>query len=64
MSANFRLHHSKKVSTLVRIPEAAPYLIGSYTMDTTRLKEFLGPHYADVIRYTIEDALSDTFAPA
>jgi nucleoside-diphosphate-sugar epimerase len=43
-------------------PEAAPYLIGSYTMDTTRLQEFLGPHYPDVIRYTIEDALSDTFA--
>jgi nucleoside-diphosphate-sugar epimerase len=45
-------------------PEAAPYLIGSYTMDTTRLQEFLGPHYPDVIRYTIEDALSDTFAQA
>jgi nucleoside-diphosphate-sugar epimerase len=45
-------------------PEAAPYLIGSYTMDTTRLQEFLGTHYPEVIRYTIEDALSDTFAPA
>lgn len=45
-------------------PEAAPYLIGSYTMDTTRLKEFLGPHYPDVITYTIEDALQDTFTHA
>jgi nucleoside-diphosphate-sugar epimerase len=45
-------------------PEAAPYLIGSYTMDTTRLQEFLGPHYPDVIHYTIEDALRDTFAQA
>ncbi len=45
-------------------PEAAPYLIGSYTMDTTRLQEFLGPHYPDVIRYTIEDALRDTFTQA
>ncbi len=43
-------------------PEAAPYLIGSYTMDTTRLQEFLGAHYPDVITYTIEDALQDTFA--
>jgi len=45
-------------------PEAAPYLIGSYTMDTTRLQEFLGQHYPDVIRYTIEDALRDTFTQA
>ena len=45
-------------------PEAAPYLIGSYTMDTARLQEFLGPDYPDVIRYTIEDALRDTFAQA
>lgn len=45
-------------------PEAAPYLIGSYTMDTTRLQQFLGQHYPDVIRYTVEEALRDTFAPA
>jgi nucleoside-diphosphate-sugar epimerase len=45
-------------------PEAAPYLIGSYTMDTTRLQEFLGPHYPDVIQYTIEEALTDTFTQA
>jgi nucleoside-diphosphate-sugar epimerase len=42
-------------------PEASPYLIGSYTMDTARLQEFLGPHYPEVIRYTVEDALRDTF---
>lgn len=45
-------------------PEAAPYLIGSYTMDTGRLQEFLGAHYPDVITHTIEDALRDTFAQA
>jgi nucleoside-diphosphate-sugar epimerase len=45
-------------------PEAAPYLIGSYTMDTSRLQEFLGSHYPEVIRYTIEDALRDTFTEA
>jgi nucleoside-diphosphate-sugar epimerase len=42
-------------------PEALPYLIGSYTMDTTRLQQFLGADYARVIQYTIEDALRDSF---
>ena len=42
-------------------PEAAPYLIGSYTMDTTRLQQFLGSDYPRVIQYTIEDALRDSF---
>lgn len=45
-------------------PEASPYLIGSYTMDTARLQEFLGAHYPEVIRYTVEDALRDTFSQA
>ena len=42
-------------------PEALPYLIGSYTMDTARLREFLGPDYSQVIRYSIEEALRDCF---
>jgi nucleoside-diphosphate-sugar epimerase len=42
-------------------PEALPYLIGSYTMDTTRLQQFLGPDYPRVIQYTVEDALKDSF---
>jgi nucleoside-diphosphate-sugar epimerase len=42
-------------------PEALPYLIGSYTMDTTRLQEFLGADYSRVIQYTVEDALKDSF---
>lgn len=42
-------------------PEALPYLIGSYTMDTTRLQQFLGSDYPRVIRYTVEDALRDSF---
>jgi len=45
-------------------PEALPYLIGSYTMDTSRLQSFLGSDYPDVIRYTAEEALRDTFASA
>jgi nucleoside-diphosphate-sugar epimerase len=42
-------------------PEALPYLIGSYTMDTTRLQQFLGADYPRVIQYTVEDALKDSF---
>jgi nucleoside-diphosphate-sugar epimerase len=42
-------------------PTALPYLIGSYTMDTTRLQHFLGEEYGRVIQYTVEDALRDSF---
>ena len=42
-------------------PTALPYLIGSYTMDTTRLQQFLGEEYERIIQYSIEDALRDSF---
>jgi len=42
-------------------PEALPYLVGSYTMDTTRLQQFLGADYAQVMQYTVEEALRDSF---
>jgi nucleoside-diphosphate-sugar epimerase len=45
-------------------PEALPYLIGSYTMNTARLQQFLGADYPRVIQYTSEEALRDSFAPA
>ena len=45
-------------------PEALPYLIGSYTMDTTRLQQFLGADYPQVIQYTVEGALRDSFTTA
>jgi nucleoside-diphosphate-sugar epimerase len=45
-------------------PEALPYMIGSYTMDTTRLQQFLGADYSRVIRYSVEEALRDSFVPA
>lgn len=44
-------------------PSAFPYVVGSYTMDTTRLRNFLGSDYKRVIRYTVEQALADTFRP-
>jgi nucleoside-diphosphate-sugar epimerase len=43
-------------------PEAMPYMTGEYTMNTERLKKFLGPEYDKVIRYTIADAFADSFA--
>lgn len=46
-------------------PEAAPYMSGQYTMNTDRLKKFLGDDYEKVIRYTVADAFMDSFkAPA
>jgi len=43
-------------------PEALPYMIGSYTMDTSRLKQFLGRDYPEVMHYSVEEALRDCFA--
>ena len=40
---------------------AVPYFTGSYLMDTSRLREFLGKDYEDVIRHTCEEALADSF---
>jgi nucleoside-diphosphate-sugar epimerase len=42
-------------------PEALPYLLGSSTMDTARLRVFLGEHYRSVISRTCEEALADSF---
>ena len=43
-------------------PEAMPYMTGEYTMNTDRLRKFLGPEYEGVIRFTIRDAFADSFA--
>jgi nucleoside-diphosphate-sugar epimerase len=44
------------------VPAAAlPYFTGTYLMDTSRLRELLGKDYEDVIRYSIEEALADSF---
>jgi nucleoside-diphosphate-sugar epimerase len=43
-------------------PEAAPYLLGSYTVDTSRLQRLLADDYPRVIQYTVEEALRDSFA--
>ncbi len=45
-------------------PEALPYMTGEYTMNTDRLRRFLGPEYEHVIRYTVTDAFADSFRSA
>ncbi len=42
-------------------PEALPFFIGSYIMDTTRLQKFLGGDYEKVMQHTVQDALADSF---
>ncbi|HJT53432.1 MAG TPA: NAD-dependent epimerase/dehydratase family protein [Candidatus Angelobacter sp.] len=41
-------------------PEALPYLLGSSTMDTAKLRVFLGEHYRSVIQSTCEEALMES----
>ena len=41
--------------------ESLPYMTGSYTMDTARLRVFLGDDYRKVMHFTIQDALEDCF---
>lgn len=42
-------------------PEALPYMLGNFLMDTSRLAAFLGKEYTDVIQYTSERALAESF---
>ena len=37
-------------------------MIGEYTLNTDRLRSFLGGEYENVMRYTIADAFADSFA--
>ena len=41
-------------------PDALPYMTGEYTMNTDRLRHFLGGEYEEIIRYTIADAFADS----
>ncbi|MFL6438998.1 MAG: NAD-dependent epimerase/dehydratase family protein [Terriglobales bacterium] len=40
--------------------DAFPYLIGSYTLETSKLRTLLGANYEEVIRYTSAAALVDS----
>src|SRR5947208_8286002 len=48
-----------KISTIPT--DVAPYLTSDTVMDTTRLQEFLGAEYKNVIRYPIADAFAECF---
>ena len=42
-------------------PDVASYMTSDTVMDTSRLQEFLGAEYKDVIRYPIADAFTECF---
>lgn len=42
-------------------PDVAPYMTSDTVMDTSRLKEFLGAEYKDVIRYATAEAFAECF---
>ena len=42
-------------------PDVAPYMTSDTVMDTSRLEEFLGAEYKNVIRFPIADAFSECF---
>jgi len=41
-------------------PESLPYFLGSYTMDTSRLRAELGEDYETVLRYTSREAFLES----
>jgi nucleoside-diphosphate-sugar epimerase len=41
-------------------PDAFPYLVGSYTMETAKIRQLLGKEFEKTIRYTNEAALADS----
>lgn len=48
-----------KVSTIP--PDIVPYLTSDTVMNTTKLEQYLGAEYKNVIRYPIADAFADCF---
>ena len=48
-----------RISTIP--PDVAPYMTSETVMDTTRLAEFLGAEYKNVIRYPIAEAFAECF---
>ena len=41
-------------------PDSFPYLIGSYTMDTSKLRSLTNSEYERIVRYSTEAALTDS----
>jgi nucleoside-diphosphate-sugar epimerase len=55
------LHFLWKMRISTIPPDVAPYMTSTTVMDTTRLQEFLGAQYKNVIRYPISEALAECF---
>jgi len=43
-------------------PDSFPYLIGSYTLDTSKLRALTGSEYEHIVRYSSEAALTDSLS--
>lgn len=54
-----QLFWKMRISTIP--PDAMPYMLSDTVMDTTRLQEFLGPEYKNVIKYPIAEAFAECF---
>jgi nucleoside-diphosphate-sugar epimerase len=50
---------SMRISTIP--PDIAPYMLSDSVMDVSRLEEFLGAEYKNVIRYPVADAFAACF---
>jgi hypothetical protein len=48
-----------KISTIP--PDVAPYMTSEMVMNTSRLADFLGIEYRNVIQYSIADAFGECF---
>jgi UDP-glucose 4-epimerase len=48
-----------RISTIP--PDVAPYMTSDTVMDTSRLEEFLGAEYKNVVRYPIAEAFAECF---
>ena len=51
-----------RISTIP--PDVAPYMTSSTVMDTSRLQEFLGTEYKNVIKYPVAEAFAECFKKA
>jgi nucleoside-diphosphate-sugar epimerase len=54
-----QLFWKMRISTIP--PDVIPYMLSDTVMDTTRLQEFLGAEYKNVIRYPISEAFAECF---
>ena len=54
-----QLFWKMRISTIP--PDAMPYMLSDTVMDTTRLQEFLGPEYKNVVKYPIAEAFAECF---